>query len=55
MLEKFEGAIKKSRVDNPETPATPVSQYIVQRQIKETKTKHIRKNTKTKYTTDHNK
>jgi hypothetical protein len=29
MLEKFEGAIKKSRIDNPETPATPVSQYIV--------------------------
>jgi hypothetical protein len=56
MLEKFEGAIKKSRIDNPpETPATPISQYIVQRQIKETKTKHIRKNTKTKNTTEHKK
>jgi hypothetical protein len=47
---------KKSRIDNPpETPATPISQYIVQRQIKETKTKHIRKNTKTKNTTEHKK
>jgi len=56
MLDKFEGAIKKSRIDNPpETPATPISQCIVQIQIKETKAKHIRKNTTTKNTTEHNK